>query len=436
MIKEFENIKKQIATQKKRKEDFFWQMENRKISYFTKRIFISYLIMSICFFVVYAMFIVGDIKENFDTAILVTIIVFIILTLVALLYFVFFIFLKNSLQFKLGKLSSGLISWAILVVPIYIVLLLCYIFVPQGKEIIISFLTAVTSISAAILAMMGVHYTLVQHKNEKIEKNNLLFELYEKFDSETKYSVKNALGEVDLQIRIKNISNNFGYLIGLYKLCGCNVYQVGDKFSYIAIQPNNYLLIAEVRINSGDDQLILVYRDIGENYYYLLLSINDNKISNIERAGKCDFDFLKDQIVETDEAEKAVNSKNKKIKIVEIKNQQNEMIDINRRKEETKPNRVENFDGFEVIVSKDGELITDRALLNDLRKERLKLAKENKIKAYMILNNQQLVALATYKPTDEMSFISIYGLGKKKYDLYGELFIQIIKKYNEGKTAA
>ena len=54
----------------------------------------------------------------------------------------------------------------------------------------------------------------------------------------------------------------------------------------------------------------------------------------------------------------------------------------------------------------------------------------------MIFNNQQLVALATYKPKDENSFISIYGLGQKKYDFYGELFIHIIISYEELKGAA
>ncbi|MDE7162595.1 MAG: HRDC domain-containing protein [Clostridia bacterium] len=53
----------------------------------------------------------------------------------------------------------------------------------------------------------------------------------------------------------------------------------------------------------------------------------------------------------------------------------------------------------------------------------------------MIFNNQQLVAFATYKPDNEKSFISIYELGKKKYDLYGKAFIYIIKNYKESKCA-
>ncbi len=54
----------------------------------------------------------------------------------------------------------------------------------------------------------------------------------------------------------------------------------------------------------------------------------------------------------------------------------------------------------------------------------------------MIFNMQQLIALATYKPHDEISFISIFGLDKKKYDLFGEGFIQIILKHDKVELVA
>ncbi len=41
--------------------------------------------------------------------------------------------------------------------------------------------------------------------------------------------------------------------------------------------------------------------------------------------------------------------------------------------------------------------------------------------------------MATYKPYDELSFISIYGLGKKKYELYGKIFIQIIIDHRDNE---
>lgn len=440
----FEDIIKQFKLAKKKKEDFFVRMENYKISYFTSRIITSYVMTIIFALIAVVIPIVSDSKHNTSDANIIAFMVFGISTIVAFICFIVLIFQKNSLQFKLGKLSSGLKSFIMFVVPLYIILLICYINISQGREIIISLFTAVTTISAAILAMMGVHYTLIQQKIERIDKNNLVFKLNEETDSKSEFKVKNAIGNINLQLNIKNISNNFGYFIGLYKLCGCDVYRLGDELPYLAISPEKSFSFTDIRINYGDDQLILVYRDIGENYYYLLLSINGDKISRIEKAGKCDIGFLQSQIKATDEAEKAVNKHKRTEKLInfdpsksekkEINNNYEE-TDISKRKEETKPNRTFNRDGFELIVSEDGE-VTDFELLSALRKERLRLAKDKKIKAYMILNNQQLVALATYKPDSERSFISIYGLGKKKYDLYGDLFIQIIKEYEENKKAA
>ena len=48
----------------------------------------------------------------------------------------------------------------------------------------------------------------------------------------------------------------------------------------------------------------------------------------------------------------------------------------------------------------------------------------------MIFNNQQLVAIATYKPSNKEEFISIYGLGEKKYELYGVQMIEIVKEFS------
>lgn len=49
---------------------------------------------------------------------------------------------------------------------------------------------------------------------------------------------------------------------------------------------------------------------------------------------------------------------------------------------------------------------------------------------------RKVLILATYKPHDEISFISIFGLDKKKYDLFGEGFIQIILKHDKVELVA
>ena len=78
----------------------------------------------------------------------------------------------------------------------------------------------------------------------------------------------------------------------------------------------------------------------------------------------------------------------------------------------------------ELVVDNDGEILTDTALLTKLKKERARIAKESKLKPYMVFNNQQLVAIATHKPKDKEEFISIYGLGEIKYEFYGKNIIE------------
>lgn len=429
-MKKIAEIKKKIFEYfKQPKEDFFEQMESHKISSYNSSATTAYLAFLSCGIATIVVFIVAAINQIFNTVIIILLAVFSLLAIIAMLFYIILIFIKNGILFKMGILSSGLISFGILVGPIYLILLICYICIPLGGEVIIALLAAVTTISAAILTIMGVHYTLAQQKKERTDKNNLVFELYESEESESVFRIKNSRGDLELQIKIKNISGNYGYMIGIYKLCGCDVYQIGDDFPYLSMSPNKCLAISDIRVNNGDDQLVLVYKDIGENYYYLLFSVSGLKICVIEKAGKCDFKFLRNQLHETNETEKAMSSKGETEKSIKrIDPLQLETIDkIKDRKEETKPNRIMNRDGFDLIVSNDGEIRTDIKLLSLLKKERLRLAKEKKVKAYMIFNNQQLVALATYKPKDESSFVSIYGLGQKKYDLYGKVFVQIIK---------
>lgn len=105
----------------------------------------------------------------------------------------------------------------------------------------------------------------------------------------------------------------------------------------------------------------------------------------------------------------------------------------------TQPRNAENLikyteqfiekDGFMVIADPDGRIITDMTLLLQLRSLRYKIALENKIPVYTIVNNAILVRLATDKPTTAEEFLAIPGIGSHKYKTYGKLFIDAIKKY-------
>ena len=91
--------------------------------------------------------------------------------------------------------------------------------------------------------------------------------------------------------------------------------------------------------------------------------------------------------------------------------------------------QVIDVDGFKVLVSTEGEIITDLELLKKIRSFRSEVAKEKKLPAYCILQNKALVSLATEKPTTFEELRSVYGMGTKSIELYGDRLLEIIVKH-------
>lgn len=71
--------------------------------------------------------------------------------------------------------------------------------------------------------------------------------------------------------------------------------------------------------------------------------------------------------------------------------------------------------------------IIDSPLYKALRKFRFDQSQVEKIKPYMIYNNQELESLCKNKPQNEEEFIAIKGFGKIKFEKYGDKIINIIK---------
>lgn len=86
-------------------------------------------------------------------------------------------------------------------------------------------------------------------------------------------------------------------------------------------------------------------------------------------------------------------------------------------------------DNFTTVLSSKDELLTDKKLLEKLRIKRMQLAKEKNLPAYLIMQNKTLALIATERPTTREKFINIYGIGERKYELYGEAFIKVIKDH-------
>ncbi|TVQ01789.1 MAG: DNA helicase RecQ [Balneolaceae bacterium] len=68
-------------------------------------------------------------------------------------------------------------------------------------------------------------------------------------------------------------------------------------------------------------------------------------------------------------------------------------------------------------------------LFEELRKKRKELADEQDIPPYAIFPDTTLIEMSYYFPQDETSLIGIYGVGDMKLKKYGNLFLNIIRKF-------
>lgn len=73
--------------------------------------------------------------------------------------------------------------------------------------------------------------------------------------------------------------------------------------------------------------------------------------------------------------------------------------------------------------------LEDKQLFEMLRQTRLKIAEEEKKAPYMIFSDKTLHELATRRPTSQMAFSRIWGVGENKLRLFAEPFIKVIKDY-------
>ena len=75
----------------------------------------------------------------------------------------------------------------------------------------------------------------------------------------------------------------------------------------------------------------------------------------------------------------------------------------------------------------------DGTLLGHLKAERLKLAREMGLPAYIIFTDAALVDMCRVMPGDMDEFLTVSGVGKKKAERYGERFLAVIRKHRVDK---
>ncbi len=71
----------------------------------------------------------------------------------------------------------------------------------------------------------------------------------------------------------------------------------------------------------------------------------------------------------------------------------------------------------------------DESLFELLRSKRKLIAEQKNIPPYVIFSDKSLIEMAVYYPTDKESFLQINGVGHRKFETYGNIFLSIIKNY-------
>ena len=77
---------------------------------------------------------------------------------------------------------------------------------------------------------------------------------------------------------------------------------------------------------------------------------------------------------------------------------------------------------------------TAEELFNRLRELRFSLAQEKKVPPYMIFSDKTLKDMSSRIPRNDEEFLAVDGVGKRKLEQYGEIFLAEIAKFIAGKN--
>ncbi|MEL7029968.1 MAG: ATP-dependent DNA helicase RecQ, partial [Pseudomonadota bacterium] len=76
----------------------------------------------------------------------------------------------------------------------------------------------------------------------------------------------------------------------------------------------------------------------------------------------------------------------------------------------------------------------DEDLLSALKRLRLELAKQAGKPAYVIFSDRSLADMASRKPLSHAAFLDVHGVGAKKAETYGEIFLKTIAEHDERRS--
>lgn len=85
-----------------------------------------------------------------------------------------------------------------------------------------------------------------------------------------------------------------------------------------------------------------------------------------------------------------------------------------------------NVKGKEKVIKRSEDFEFDEDLFEELRQKRSEIAKDMGVPPYLIFSDKTLKYLAAEKPYDKVSMLEVNGVGMKKYEQFGEDFLEII----------
>lgn len=71
----------------------------------------------------------------------------------------------------------------------------------------------------------------------------------------------------------------------------------------------------------------------------------------------------------------------------------------------------------------------DLELYEVLRKKRTELAEQAGLPPYVIFSDKTLIEMAVFLPQNSTEFLTIHGVGEKKLETYGDIFLELIRDY-------
>ncbi|MGD9717909.1 MAG: HRDC domain-containing protein, partial [Sulfurimonadaceae bacterium] len=108
----------------------------------------------------------------------------------------------------------------------------------------------------------------------------------------------------------------------------------------------------------------------------------------------------------------------------------NEAVEVLKGRQEVfiKSSRLQ-VESKEKKVKQNETLNYDKELFERLRAKRLELAEELGVPPYIIFTDRTLKHLAEERPTDKRGMLAINGIGEKKFEQYGEEFLELLHTF-------